>query len=205
LYKKPQKHHYETDAATNLRSLAFALLVFSLIMFYFVYLRGQQFNLAFSNRAFAIAAVFLIGSSYIIGPLARFSKTFAKKLQYRKPLGLYGYSFAVIHILLSLLIVPGEEFADNSLSLFFGMIAIIIFTFVAASSMVKSIEAFGFDRWQKIQRMGYLAFLLVILHFVVLENGAFINRQLGQVTLVFASFVILARILTLIVNKNKTK
>jgi len=203
VYKKAQKHHYETSTEVDLRAFALSFLVFGLIMFYFVYIRGQSFDLAFSNRAFAIAAVFLIGSSYIIGPLARFSKTFAKKLQYRKPLGLYGYSFAVIHILLSLLIVPGEELASNSLSLFFGMIAVLIFSFVAASSMVKSIDAFGFDRWQKIQRMGYIAFVLVILHFTVLDNMAFVNRQLGQITLAFALLVILARILTIFFKKVK--
>jgi len=142
--------------------------------------------------------------SYFLGPLARFAwKTFSPKLEYRKPLGLFGYYFAIIHILLSLLIVPGETLGSNGLSLFFGMVAILIFTLVASTSMMKSIEAHGFERWQKIQRTGYLAFLFVIFHFVILENGEFIGRQLGQITLVFASLVLLARLLVLIFPKKK--
>ena len=82
------------------------------------------------------------------------------------------------------------------------MIAILIFTLVASTSIVK-IEAHGFDRWQKIQRTGYLAFLLVILHFAVLENGQFIGRQLGQITLAFAALVLLARLLVLVFPKKK--
>ena len=201
--KKPQRHHYETSLDANLISLAFSVLVFGLVMFYFVVLHDRPFDLPFSERAFAIASVFLIGFSYLLGPLARFSKFFASKLQYRKPFGLYGYAFAITHILLALLVASPDVLAENGLSLFFGMIAIVIFSFVAATSMVSSIEAFGFDRWQKIQRMGYFAFLLVIIHFVVLENGAFINRQLGQATLVFAGLVVLARVVTLLFKKSR--
>jgi len=202
--KKPQKHHYITSERANKISFLSAVIVFFSIMFYFVVLRGQPFDLAFANRAFAIGAVFLIGASYFLGPLARFAwNTFSPKLEYRKPLGLYGFYFAIIHILLSLLIVPGETLGSNGLSLFFGMIAILIFTLVASTSMTKSIEAHGFDRWQKIQRTGYLAFLLVILHFVVLGNGSFINRQLGQLTLAFAALVLLARLLVLAFKKSR--
>jgi len=205
LSKKPQKHHYETSKEANLNSFAASLVIFTLIMFYFINIRGQPFDLAFSNRAFAIGAVFLIGLSYFLGPLAGISKSIARKLQYRKPLGLYGYSFATIHILLSFLVVPADVLGANGLSLFFGMIAIIIFSFVAMSSMMneESINAFGFERWQRIQRMGYLAFFLVILHFVILENGQFIGRQVGQLTLVFASLVILARIITVFSKKRR--
>ena len=202
LYKKPQKHHYETGTEANLISLMYAILTFGVIMFYFVVLNKLPFDLPFSNRALAIGAVFLIGASYLLGPLARFfPKIFVSKLQYRKPFGLYGYAFAVMHTLLSLLIVPG--LSGNGLSLFFAMIAMIIFTVVASTSLVRSIEAFGFDRWQKIQRMGYLAFVLVILHFSLLGGGQFIGRQLGQITFAFALIVLLARILTLLFKQKK--
>ena len=203
MVKKPQKHHYVTSRRANKISFLFSVLLFFAIMFYFVVIRGQPFDFAFINRAFAIGAVFLIGASYLLGPLARFAwKTFSTKLEYRKPLGLYGFLFAIIHILLSLLIVPAATLGSNGLSLFFGMIAILIFTLVASTSIVK-IEAHGFDRWQKIQRTGYLAFLLVILHIVILENGQFIGRQIGQLTLIFAALVLLARLLVLVFPKKK--
>ena len=84
--EKPQKHHYATSKRANKISFLSAVVVFFTIMFYFVVLRGQPFGLAFVNRAFAIGAVFLIGASYLLGPLARFAwKTFGTKLEYRKP------------------------------------------------------------------------------------------------------------------------
>ncbi len=197
LYTKPHRHHYETSKKAKVFSFIYAALIFGLLMFYFVALRKLPFDLEFTNRAFAISAVFLIGFSYLLGPLAGFlPKLFVQRLEYRKPLGLYGYGFAIIHILLSLLIVPGSELAGNNWSLFFGMIAILIFTLVASTSITR-IEAHGFERWQRIQRMGYLAFVLVILHFSLLGKGQFIGRQLGQITLGFALLVILARILVL--------
>ena len=201
MYKKPAKHHYETSKKAKFISFIIAVLIFTSIVFYFVTIRKQPADIAFANRAFAIGAVFLIGTSYLLGPLARFfPRKFVKRLEYRKPLGLYGYLFAVVHILMSLMIVPGEELGSNGLSLFFGMIAILIFTLVASTSIIK-IEAHGFERWQKIQRTGYLAFALVILHFTVLENGMFISRQLGQLTIVFAVIVLLARLLVLFSRK----
>ena len=201
MYKKPQKHHYETSRQAGIVSALVAAIAFFVIMSYYVF-NGRPVNLAFTNRALAIGSVFLIGASYILGPLSRLApKIIIPKLQYRKPLGLYGYLFAVSHILLSL-VISGEELASNGLSIFFGMIAIIIFTMVASTSMVKSISAFGFNRWQKIQRTGYVAFLLVIVHFTVLESGQFIARQLGQITLIFALFVVLARLAVFVVWKK---
>ncbi|MBI2545215.1 MAG: hypothetical protein HYW22_01275 [Candidatus Aenigmarchaeota archaeon] len=198
---KLQKHHYETGSKTNLIAFLIACAVFFLIMFYFVNIRNQPFNLAFANRAIAIDAVFFIGMSYLLGPLAGlFPKIFVSKLEYRKSFGLSGYAAAISHILISLLIVPGSVFESNGLSLFFAMIAILIFTLVSSTSLVK-IESFGFEKWQKIQRLGYIAFILVILHFVLLENGQFIGRQLGQITLAFALLVLLARIVVMIFKK----
>ena len=200
--KKAQKHHYQTSRKAQYASLAIAVLVFAALMAYYIVVRNQPANIAFINRAFAIGAVFLIGISYILGPLARFfPKKFVKRLEYRKPLGLYGYFFAVVHILVSLMIVSGEELGGNGLSLIFGMLSILVFTLVASTSIIK-IDAHGFERWQKIQRLGYLAFVLVILHFTVLQNGAFISRQLGQLTIGFALLVILARLATLLPRKR---
>ncbi len=200
--KKAQKHHYQTSRKAQYVSLGIAVLVFAALMAYFVFARNQPANIAFINRAFAIGAVFLIGASYILGPLARFfPKKFVKRLEYRKPLGLYGYFFAIVHILVSLLIVPGEELGSNGLSLVFGMLSILVFTLVASTSIIK-IDAHGFERWQKIQRLGYLAFVLVILHFTVLQNGAFISRQLGQLTIGFALLVIVARVAALFPRKR---
>ncbi len=204
MYKKPQRHHYETSSRANWISVVIAFVVFFGIIGYFVILRGRSFDLDFSNRAFAIGSVFLIGFSFILGPLARFfPKTFVPKLEYRKPLGLWGYGFAIIHILLSLLIVEPEVFAGSRLALISGMLAILIFSFVAFSSTVKSINAFGFERWQQIQRTGYLAYILVILHFSLLEGGEFIGRQLGQITLTFALLVLILRLLIIFIGHPK--
>ena len=206
MYKKPEKHHYETSSKTNFRSLVISVIVFLSIMAYFVLLRGRSFDLAFSNRALAIVSVFLLGFSFILGPLARFfPQLFVSKLEYRKPLGLWGYLFAIVHILLSLLIVNPEVYAQSRLSLVFGMLAIIIFSFVAFSSQTKSINAFGFDRWQKIQRTGYLAYLFVILHFGLLEGGTFLTRQIGQVVLTFALLVLASRLVVVFMGPPKIK
>lgn len=204
MYKKPEKHHYETSRSANAIAVIIAIAVFALIMSYFVVLRNLPFNLAFTNRTFAISSVFLIGLSFILGPLARFlPKIFVPMLEYRKPLGLLGYGFAIVHVIMSLLIVESEVYAESRLSLVAGMLALLIFSFVAFSSMTRSIKAFGFERWQQIQRSGYLAYALVIVHFSILEGGEFIGRQLGQVTLVFALLVLALRVIVLFMKHPK--
>src|SRR3989338_5703336 len=100
-----------------------------------------------ANKAIALAATLLIGLSYLLGPLAHFSpRKFVPRLPLRKPLGLYGFALASVHVLLSLILFSPAHYpkfsdANGILNatgvgvLFFGILALVIFTVVAAASV----------------------------------------------------------------------
>ncbi len=67
---------------------------------------SSQFPLFVGNKAFSLAAVFLIAASYLIGKSSRlFRGDAARRLILIKFCGLMGFSLAAIHALMALLIV----------------------------------------------------------------------------------------------------
>ena len=181
------------------------IIVFLLTLFYLVVIRARPLAPGTAANSFAIAATFVIGLCFVLGPLSRMkSSTFIPMLRYRKPLGLWGFLFASIHVAAVLVIAFDTITApENIYSMAGGIIAFIIFTLMAVTSTGKAIAKMGYPKWKKLQRTGYIAFFLVLLHFTVLDNGAFVSRQLGQLLFGFVLLVLLIRILMIIAGKKE--
>lgn len=163
------------------------LIIFFIIFTYAIIrynvIKGVEIKyipLYISNKAIAVTSVVLIGFSFLLGPLSFFfPKKFNSKLYLRKHFGLFGFGLAVVHSFISLLLfspsyypkffeVSGKLSLEGELSMSMGILALFIFSIVAVSS-VPSIEK-GMDKkkWLFIQRLGYLAFFLVMLHVFVM-------------------------------------
>ena len=140
----------------------------------------QQLPLFISNKAIALAAVVFIALSYDFGPLARFwPKVFVPELSTRKFFGLFGFGLAAAHALVSLMIfspayypkfftAAGKLNLTGELSMLFGVIAFSIFSISAVTSIPAVEKSIDSNRWQMLQRLGYLAFFLVLLHVLVM-------------------------------------
>lgn len=140
----------------------------------------QQLPLFISNKAIALAAVFFIALSYDFGPLARFwPKVFVPELSTRKFLGLLGFGLAAAHAVISLLVFSqahypkffteaGKLNLTGELSMLFGVAAFFTFAMIAATSLPGVEKVLDRRKWQMLQRIGYLAFFLVMLHVLVM-------------------------------------
>lgn len=173
-----------------------AVVVLIIAFYYFVF-KGFPVQLNFVNAVFAFSALFLIGFSFILGPLARFSKKlFLPFLHYRKVFGLWGYGFAIAHIsAATFVLLPQKEaitFGD-AMSLAVAAAAITIFTLMALTSTQKWMEKLGYENWKNLQRIGYIAYAFVLFHMLLLENGVLLQRQIGQIAIAFVLAVFLLR------------
>lgn len=131
-----------------------SLIVILLLALYYFVVRHFPLQLSTVNGVFAFAALFLIGFSFLLGPLARFAKpVFLRFLHDRKTYGLWGYCLAIAHIFLSFLVVLPEKdpisLAD-AMSLAVAAVAILIFSLMAWTSNSKWMEKLGYDNWRSL-------------------------------------------------------
>jgi DMSO/TMAO reductase YedYZ heme-binding membrane subunit len=204
-------------------------------LFFFVYaiiryvaLRGiaiDQIPLFINNKAIALAAVYLIGFSYVLGPLARlWPKSFGPKLYLRKYLGILGFSVAAIHAFISAMLLSpayyprffteaGKLTLNGELSMLFGTLALFIFAAVSITSLPSVEEKMHRPQWQLIQRIGYLAFFLVALHVFVFAWRGWINPEawsnwmapMSFLAVAFITFVLIMRFLVIFLGPHKAK
>ncbi|MBI4174281.1 MAG: ferric reductase-like transmembrane domain-containing protein [Candidatus Aenigmarchaeota archaeon] len=180
------------------------IAIFLMTLFYLVVVRSRPLAPGTLSNSFAIAATFVIGLCFLLGPLARMKPHFVAYLRFRKPLGLWGYLFAAIHAAAALLIAFGTiTDPENLISIISGIIAFAIFTLMAATSTGKAIAKLGFHKWKKLQQTGYIAFFLVLVHFAIIEKGAFISRQIGQLLFGFVLLILLLRILVILAGRKQ--
>jgi len=86
----------------------------------------------------------------------------------------------------------------------FGVISIIIFSVVSISSLNTIEKTIEKKEWLKIQRMGYLAFILVMLHVVFMGYRGWLQPQdwpggLLPISLISFIFIVLTLLLRTIV------
>jgi DMSO/TMAO reductase YedYZ heme-binding membrane subunit len=158
------------------------------------------------NRAFALSAAAVLGITFILGPIGKFSKRLNRLKIYRKYLGLFGFLFVVIHGLLSIAFYYGYDISfmvslDNPryLQFYSAFVAFLIFISMAATSSVRAIKLLGAKRWKLLQNTGYLAMALVMLHFLLANTNAEfqIGRLYALAVFVFGLLVLLVRLFVL--------
>lgn len=180
------------------------LWYFLLLFFFYGY---QQVSWSMMNKIAGLLALMLLGTTFLIGPLAFFfPQIFTRLKNYRKYLGISGFVTAVIHALLSFIfyfkvnlyfmLFDGKN--THLLGVWLGILALFIFLTMTLMSTKKAVEAIGASMWKKLQTGGYLALALVMAHFILMETnrGLFvIRRPLGRAVFVFGFVVLAARLL----------
>ena len=171
-----------------------------------------EVSVSMANKIAALTALFLISLSLIIGPLSRFwPKIFAPYKQHRKFLGLAGFAFAIVHVSLSLNYVWTKNILAAALSLstfksygwYAGIAGFLVFLVVSLTSTKGAMLKFGYDKWKAIQMLSYIALVLVIMHFYIMEikpDGVFRVKPLGMAIFWFAIGALGARVLVLLYN-----
>lgn len=186
------------------------LLFFSITLYQFP--SAQRFTIFFINKALAQTAVILLGLSFLLGPLCKILPFLARHINYRRYFGLVGFGTALLHIVTSLLQIntrfPLDWYFKNLWAIIPVILAILIFLTLALTSTKKVIKNLGVEKWKFIQRTGYFALFLSLIHIYLVANPRWqqwfegkVNMPTSFLIFIFGIMVILARILALIVDK----
>jgi DMSO/TMAO reductase YedYZ heme-binding membrane subunit len=156
-------------------------LTYAIIRYHLVNgVEWSHFPLYIANKAFSLAAVLFIATSYLIGKVLRvYDKEPGKRLILIKFCGLMGFSLATIHALMSLLLTSPSYYAKffheagkmnltGELSLALGVLSFWCLAITAVTSLPFMYEAIGADRWHRGQRMGYFSLALAAGHVLVM-------------------------------------
>lgn len=160
------------------------------------------------NKAVALAATVLIGISYVIGPLARWWPTkYVPLLPSRKAIGVAGYGLAAFHAIASLVLLSpayysrfyeasGKLTGTSESMLVMGILAFLIFSLVATSSLPAVEEKLHPDDWLRIQRYGLWAYFFVLLHVVLMGYKGWSQADsyqygLASITLISSLVIVL--------------
>ncbi|MBI4084937.1 MAG: ferric reductase-like transmembrane domain-containing protein [Candidatus Liptonbacteria bacterium] len=182
----------------------------------------EQIPLFISNKVFALSSLIIIGSAFLLGPLAGFfPKTFLPKLYLRKPLGLIGFGVAALHSFISLAILNPSYYpklfdASGKLnfvgetSLLFGILAFAVFSITAISSIPAIEERMRPEQWKRIQRLGYLVYFFVLMHVAIMGfkgwfDPASYKYGLVSISLISVLFIIFVFILRILAGVFKKK
>jgi len=163
------------------------------------------------NKASAVVATILIAITLLLGPLSRFfPKHFRHDLIYRKPLGLAGFGFGALHVIVTFfntynadLVYIFSEANPNFLPVVYGTVALLIIVALAITSKKKSIKNLGFVNWKTFQRTAYIALAFIMLHFAFVGEGYFLKSNIGKTVLVLGALAILLKIVTIALRKGK--
>ncbi len=186
------------------------------LLFLFRFSPAQRWTTFFINKALAETTVVLLGLSFLLGPLCKISPFFIKHLPYRKYFGLFGFYFLLFHIVASLLQLNARFPVDWYLKNFGGMLAAglaaFIFLVMTVTTHEKLIARLGGNYWKLIQRVGYFALFLALIHIFVATNARWSLWLSGKTDMpssflvfVFGVLVILARLAALVIDRTKPK
>lgn len=197
--------------------VAAAVLLVVLLIYTFIY--NGAINLLAISQAIAGTAGFLIGISFLLGPLAYFYKPAGPKVAYRKYIGLTGFWLALTYSVLLIFVDSNKYFFnlfDNigNIEIILGLGAVTILTFMALISNRWGIRLLGPRLWRWGLRLGYIAYTLLIVRGYILEKTIWYDWIVGNANglppprlllTIFALGVILLRIIVTIQKMSKKR
>lgn len=169
-----------------------------------------------------MSATILIGLSFLLGPLTRFwPKQFIPHLPLRKHLGVFGFGIAAVHAVMSLILLRPAYyprfFAENGqlnfigeTSMLFGVLAFLIFAAITLTSLPGVEKQMDAVRWKFIQRLGYIAYVFVLVHVAIMgfrgwfrsESWQYGLASISLISALFIIFVLVMRVLVIVYSKK---
>jgi len=151
-------------------------------------------------RASAFTGATLIGIALIVGPLQKLwsSKNYIK---HRRTIGVLGFTFILVHYFA----VMSYVFNFNLQAIFlggtnpyvnpviFGLIAFWIYIPIYITSTDWATQKLGYNKWKMIHRLVYFAWILSVLHFVLINPETLLSLP-GYILLIVTAFVFILEI-----------
>lgn len=210
--KTSHPYHYSEDKNITQRLIDFGvpLLLFWL---YFQFYNFGQFSPKEMAKTTGLLAIALLSLTLIIGPACRFFPALNVLKAHRKFWGVLSFFIALTHATLIYIFYVNYDLAklfNPTSPKYFGLLAglasLVILLIVTLTSNKFALNSLSPKVWKIVQSTAYLALILAVLHFYLVEsvNGVLIiKRVVGQITFGFATFVVAVRILVMLIPGKK--
>lgn len=194
-------------------TIIFSILLYIVVTIYYWFNRGTL-NISMANRAVGDVAIILIGLSFVLSSVCYFWNFADHLIVYRKQLGVVGFIYAMIHTLVIIFYLDPvfQNWADyleqlNFISYSLALAALLMYGGMVMISTKNIIHKIGGKLWRELLRVGYLAYIFSIIHFILLSYSYWVRwftkpttvlPPFGIFTALFGILVILMRVALMI-------
>ncbi len=166
------------------------------------------------NRVFALSGLMIVGLTFIIGPLAKYSKRINRLKIHRRYLGVAGFVVLLLHSIISFWL-----FYSLDLTLMFnlanpllsaalsGTMCFLIYLAMSITSTTAAMRMMG-RNWKLLQNTGYLAMAFSMTHFAWTQlglHGVLATNLIAWIVFFFGILVIAARLFVYFASMRKQK
>lgn len=210
--KAAHPYHYSAEKNTLQRLIDLGVPV----VLYWLYFQFYNFGKITPSEVIkttGLLSIALIALTLFVGPACRFFPFFESLKAHRKAWGLFGFFVGLAHATLIYIFYFKYDLAGlfnpagpKYYGLLAGLVSLIILAVVTLTSNKAALNALSPKTWKRIQSASFLALIMAVLHFYLVEsvNGVLvIKRVVGQITFGFAAFVVLFRILVQLLPSKK--
>lgn len=166
--------------------LFYSFIIFVIFALYYFAVRGSL-NIWSINRVFGDVSMILIGLSFALSGICYFWDFADAFIIYRKELGVVGLGYALIHTVIALTnmhnIFPLTTFffgKENVIPFGSALIALIMYIGMVIISNRYLIRKIGGQTWRRLLRVGYIAYILSIIHFGILGYSDWLEWLVGK-------------------------
>ncbi|MBI3103444.1 ferric reductase-like transmembrane domain-containing protein [Candidatus Daviesbacteria bacterium] len=209
---KNHPYHY-ADAKNITQKIVDFGVPIGLFLLYFQLYNFGKITPSEMVKTTGLLAIALLSLTLLIGPACRFFPGLEFLKAHRKFWGVLSFFIALAHTALVYIFYVNYDLSKlfnpagpKYLGLLAGLASLIILSAVTLTSNKLALNSLSPKVWKIIQSTAYLALILAVLHFYLVEsqNGVLvIKRVVGQITFGFAAFTVLIRLLVLILPNRK--
>ncbi len=209
---KAHPYHYSEEKSIIQRLIDFGvpLLIFWL---YFQFYNFGKFTPHEMVKTTGLLAIALLSLTLLIGPASRFFPALDVLKAHRKFWGILSFFIALAHAALIYIFYVNYDLSKlfnpanpKYFGLLAGLTSLVILLAVTLTSNKLALNSLSPKVWKIVQSTAYLALILAVLHFYLVEsvNGVLvIKRVVGQITFGFAGFVVFLRLVVSFIPVKK--
>lgn len=156
-----------------------ALPIVLLLIYFFFYNQGIASTSGFIKTS-GLVGILLLSITLFIGPASRFIQSLNIEKEHRKFWGIASVAFITVHAFLVIntyfhynLFMLVDFSRPKFPGLFSGLVSLLILFVVTATSYQFIMRHLEHATWKKIQNASYIALLLALMHFFLMEQKTF--------------------------------
>lgn len=209
---KKHPYHYSDDKNIIQRLIDIGIPL-GLFWIYFQFYNFGKITPSEMIKTTGLLAVALLSLTLLIGPACGFLSALDILKAHRKFWGILSFLIALAHGVLIYIFYFNYNLAKlfdptspKYYGLLAGLVSLIILFAVTLTSNKTVLNSISPKTWKFIQSLSYLALILAVMHFYLVESKdgvLVIKRLVGRITFGFAAFVVVFRLLVQLLPKKR--